>query len=119
MADEILCIITDILPIPFVEDDSSIGALFDEVLEILATERRVSTEKGICYNTEGPHIHWLAVAFLEHYLGRCIAKRPGHGCENFVFRVEHFGNAKISENEIRMRIRGQVQKILGFEIFYC
>lgn len=47
MANEILCVVTDILPIPLVEDDSSIIAFFDEVLEVLATERRVSTEKSI------------------------------------------------------------------------
>lgn len=85
MANEILCIITDILPIPLVEYDSSAGAFFNKVLEVFATERRVSAEKGVGDHTKGPHIHWFAMAFLEHDLGRCIAKRTGHGCENFVF----------------------------------
>ena len=85
MANEVLCILADILPIPLVEDDSGVGAFFDKVLEIFATERRVSTEESIGDNAKGPHIHWLAVAFLEHDLRSCIAKGTGHSCENFVF----------------------------------
>jgi hypothetical protein len=104
MADEILRIITNILPRPLVEDNSSIGAFFNEVLEVLATERRISTEKSIRDHAEGPHIHRFSVTFLEHDFRCCIAKRTGHGGENFVFRVEHFGNSKISENEIRVSI---------------
>ena len=85
MANEILCVVTDILPIPLVEDDSGIVAFFDEVLEVLATEWRVSTEKSIGDHTQGPHIYWFAMALLEHDLGCCIAKRTSHGCEDFVF----------------------------------
>jgi len=47
MTNEVLCVLADILPIPLVEDDSSIGAFVNEVLKVLATERRVSTEQGI------------------------------------------------------------------------
>jgi hypothetical protein len=108
MTNEILCIITDILPIPLVEDDSSVGAFFDEVLEVLATERRVSTEKSIGNHTKGPHVDWFAVAFLKHDLGCSITKGTGHCCENFVFRVKHFGDSKIGENEVGVRGRSQV-----------
>jgi hypothetical protein len=105
MANEVLCIITDILPITLVEDHSCIGAFFDKVLEVLTAEGRVSTEESVGDYTKRPHIYSFAVAFLQHNFGCCVAKGASHGCENFVFRVKHFGNSKISQDKIRVRCR--------------
>lgn len=36
--NEVFGVITDILPVPFMEDDTSVAALFDEILEVFAAE---------------------------------------------------------------------------------
>jgi len=74
VTDEVLGIITDVLPVPLVEDYSGVAALVDKVLEILATERRVTAEQGICDHTERPHIYWLSVTLLHHYFWCSVAK---------------------------------------------
>lgn len=43
MTNEVLGIVTNILPVSLVEDDSGIAALVDEILEVLAAERGVAT----------------------------------------------------------------------------
>jgi hypothetical protein len=85
MTNEVLCVLTDILPIPLVENDSCVGALFNEVLEVLATEWGVSAEKSVGNHAKRPHINRFAVTFLEHDFWCCITKRASHGCENFIF----------------------------------
>jgi len=49
--DKIFSIVTDILPVPLMKYDSSVTALVDEVLEILASERGISAKKCVRNNT--------------------------------------------------------------------
>jgi hypothetical protein len=66
MSNEVLRITADILPIPLVENDAPVTAFLDEVLEILASEGRVSAKESVGNDTEGPHINRLAVPLLQH-----------------------------------------------------
>lgn len=52
--DEVLGVLGDALPITFVEDDVAASALFNQVGHGFGTEGRISTQQGICDNTEGP-----------------------------------------------------------------
>jgi hypothetical protein len=56
------------------------------------------------------------VTLFEHYFWRSVTKRSGHGCENFVAGIEHFGDTEISKNEVRMGVFGQVEEVFGFKI---
>lgn len=72
--DKVLCVVTDFGPIPWVEDDLFVTALFDEIAHGLAAEGRITTEKRVGNDTEGPHVYRLAMAFLFHDFWRSIAK---------------------------------------------
>jgi hypothetical protein len=91
-----------------VEDDSAVLGLFNQVGQVLAAERRVTTEKSVGDDTEGPHVDRLAMSLLEHDLGCCVAKGAGHGFENAVGAVEMLGDSKIGEYESRVVGLGQV-----------
>lgn len=85
--DEFLGLLADILPIPLVKDDSTIFTLVDEICKVLASEWRVTAEKGICNDTHRPHVDWLAMSPLEHDFGSCVAERSSHGLEDAIGRV--------------------------------
>jgi hypothetical protein len=72
--DEVLRIVTNILPVFRMEDDLLIAALLDELRHGFAAEWRIAAEKGVGDDTERPHIHRLAMALLLHDLWRSIAK---------------------------------------------
>jgi hypothetical protein len=114
--DEILGLLADILPVAFVEDYSAVLGLFDQVGQVLAAERRVTTEKSVGNDAERPHVDRLAMSLLEHDLGCCVAKRAGHGLENAVGAVEMFGDSKVGEYKSRVVGLCQVEEVLGFEI---
>jgi hypothetical protein len=99
-----------------VEDDLGVAALVDEVLEILGAEGRVSAEERVGDDAEGPHVDRLSVALLQHHFGRRISKGAGHGGENLVLGVQHLGDAKVGEDEIRVGGLGEIEQVLGFEI---
>jgi hypothetical protein len=80
------------------EDDSAVLGLFNQVGQVLAAERRVTTEKSVGNDTEGPHVDRLAMSLFEHDLGCCVAKRPSHGLENAVGAVEMLGDSKVGED---------------------
>jgi hypothetical protein len=52
--------------------------------------------------------------FLEHNFRGSIAKGAGHRGEDFIFGVEHLGNAKVGENERRISFGCKVEKVLWF-----
>lgn len=66
MSNEVLRIVTHVLPVAFVEYDFSVTALVDQILQVLATERRVSAKQRIGDDAKRPHIDRLRVAFLQH-----------------------------------------------------
>jgi hypothetical protein len=78
--NEVLCIVADIFPVPLMEDDRRIAALFDKILQILASERGVSAKQRVGNDTQGPHIYWLPVPLLEHDFWSGISKRTSHCC---------------------------------------
>jgi hypothetical protein len=117
MSNEILGIVTDILPIPLVENDPSVTALLDEILKVLTAERRVSAKKCVGDDTHRPHIYGLSMTFLQHNLGSGITKGSSHCREHFVFRIQHFCNSKIGKDKVGSMLAGEVQKILRFEIW--
>jgi hypothetical protein len=80
-----------------VEDDSSVLGLFNQIGQVLAAERRVTAEKSVGDDAEGPHVDGLAMSLLEHDLGCGIAKGASHGFENAVGAVEMLGDSKVGE----------------------
>jgi hypothetical protein len=115
--DKVLGVIRHILPITLVEDDLGVGALLDQVLQILGPEGGVSAEKGVGDHAEGPHVDGLTVAALEHHFWGGIAEGTGHGGQNFVFRVEHLCNTKVGEDEVRVGVCAAVKEVLRLEIW--
>lgn len=93
------------------------AALVDEILEVLGPEWRVTAQEGVGDDTQGPHIHRLAVALLEHDLGGGIPERASHGGENLVLGAEHLCDAKIGEDEVGIGLFGEVEQVLRFEIW--
>ena len=74
MLNKVLRIVTDILPVSLMENDSGVAAFIDEILQVVASERRVSAEESVSDDTEGPHIYWLSVTFLQHDFWCGVAK---------------------------------------------
>ena len=74
MSNEVLRIITDILPVSLMENDSGIATFINEILQVLASERRISAEKSVGDNAERPHIYWLSVALLQHDFWGCVSE---------------------------------------------
>jgi hypothetical protein len=109
MPNEVFRVITNILPISLVENDSGIAALIDKVLEVLASERGVAAKESVCDYAERPHINRLSVALLQHDFWGGITKRPSHCCEDFVFRVQHLCDAEISKYEVGLRIAREIE----------
>lgn len=114
--DEMLSVVGDILPVPLVEDNLCAGALLDQVLEVLAAERRVAAEEGVGDDAHGPHVDGLAVALLEHDFWGGVAEGASHGGEDLVLGVEHLGDAKVGEDEVGVGVGGEVEKVLWLEI---
>lgn len=109
-------VVRDIFPIPLMKDNLCARALLDQILEVLRAERAITTEKGISDYAQGPHIDWLAVALLQHDFWGGIAERAGHGGEDFVLCIEHLGDAKVGEDEVRVWVGGEVEEVLRLEI---
>lgn len=72
--DEVLGVVTDFGPVPWVENDLFVTALLDEIAHGFAAEGRVTTEKSVGDDTERPHVYRFAVTFLFHNLWRSVAK---------------------------------------------
>ena len=85
MSNEVLRVITDVLPVSLMENDSGIAAFINKILQVLTSERRISAEKSVGDNAKRPHIYWLSVTLLQHDFWGCVSERPSHGCEDFVF----------------------------------
>ena len=92
------------------------AALVDEVLEVLGAEGRVAAEQGVGDDAERPHVDRLAVALLEHHLGRRVAEGPGHGRKHLVLGAERLCNAEIRQHQVRVEVLGEVEEVLGFEV---
>ena len=90
------------------EDDSAVLGLFDQIGQVLAAEGRVTAEKSVGDDTEGPHVDGLAMSLLEHDLRCCVAKRASHGFENAVGAVEMLGDSKVGEYKSRVVGLGEV-----------
>ena len=88
------------------EDDLCARALLDQILEVLTAEWRVSAEKRVGDNAEGPHVDWLAMALLEHDFWGGVAKGAGHGGEDLVLGVEHLGDTEVGEDEVGLWVGG-------------
>jgi len=116
VVDEILGIVADVLPVPFVIDHAAGAALVDEVLKMLGSERGVAAKQGIGNDAERPEVDGLAVALLEHHLGGRIAERPSHSREHLILGPERLRDAKVCQDQFRIRCSGAVEEILGFEI---
>lgn len=99
------------------EDDGGVGALLDEVLQRLGAEGRVAAEKRVGDDAQGPHVHGLAVAALQHDLGGGVAEGAGHGGEDLVLAVEHLGDAKVGEDQVGVVVLCQVEQVLGLEVW--
>ena len=95
LQDEVLGVVADILPVALVEDDRVISAFPDEILEILASERRVTAEQGVSNNTHRPHVYGLTMTFLAHNLRSSITKRTSHGLKRLALSVKHLGDTKV------------------------
>ena len=98
------------------EDDPAVLALFNQIGQVLRSEGRVTAKECVRDDAHGPHVYGLAVSLLEHDLRCGVAKRARHGGEDFVLRVEHLGDTKIGEHKGGVRVLGEVEKVLGFEI---
>lgn len=109
-------VVRDILPISLMKDNLGAGAFLDQIREVLRAEWAVTAEKGISDYAQGPHIDRLSVALLEHDFWGGIAKGAGHGGENFVLCIEHFGDAKVGEDEVGVWVGGEVKEVLRLEI---
>lgn len=117
MVDEVLGIITDILPVPLVIHHAAGAALVDEILEVLGSERGIAAKQGIGDDAKRPQVDGLAVALLEHHLGRRIAEGPSHGREHLILGPERLRNAKVCQDQFRIGCSGAIEKVLGFEIW--
>lgn len=117
MTNEVLCIVTDILPVSLMENDFGVGALLDQILKVLATERRVTAQKGVGDYAQGPHVYWLSVTLLQHNFRGGISKGASHGGEYFIAGVEHLGDTKISKDKVGVGVVCKVKEVLGFEIW--
>ena len=119
LADKVLGVLADFLPVPFVEDDSAVAALLDEVRETLAAERRVSTQKRVGDDSKRPHVNSLSMALLQHHLGRGVSERASHGVQHGVLRVKHLSNSEVGQHERRVPVGGEVEKVLGLQICFA
>lgn len=116
MTNKVLCIITDILPVPLMENDSRITALIDQILQILTSERRITAEKRVGDDAKRPHINGLSVTLLQHHFWGCVAEGASHCSENFVFGVKHLCDTEISKHEIRVRVACEIEEVFGLKI---
>lgn len=116
MANEVLRIITDVLPVSLMEDNCCIAALFNQVLKALASEGRITAKQSVGNDAEGPHIDRLSVTFLQHHFWSCVAEGSCHCGEDFVLGVQHFCNTEIGENEVGVSIAGEVEEVFRLEI---
>ena len=114
--DELLRILANIFPVPLVEDNTSILALFNKVREVLRSEWRVSAKQGIGDDAHRPHVYWLAVPLLQHDFWCSISKRTGHGGEDLVLGIQHLGNAEICENKRGVGFLREVEEVFWLEI---
>ena len=112
-----LSIIANILPIPLMEDDLGTATLFDQILQVLTAEWRISAEEGVGDDSQGPHVDRLSVALLEHDFWGGVAEGTGHGGEDFIFGVKHLGDTEVGEHEVRLWVGGEVEEILWLEIY--
>jgi hypothetical protein len=100
-----------------VENDPTVLALLDQIGQVLRPEGRVTAQQCVGNDTHGPHVYGLPVSLFEHDLRGGVAKRACHGGEDFVFRIKHFGDAKVGEHEGRVRVFGEVEEVLGFQVW--
>lgn len=114
--DKVLCISTDILPVSLVEHNAAPCALIKKILQVLASEGRVAAEQGVGNDAHRPHVHGLSVAFLGHHFGGCITKRSSHGLQCLVLAIQRLGNTKVSQYEIRIVVRSNIDKVLWLQI---
>ncbi len=58
------------------------------------------------------------MALLEHHLGRRVAERARHGGEDFVLGAEGFGDAEVGQDQVGLLCLGEVQEVLGLEVWW-
>lgn len=91
-------------------------AFFQEVGKVLAAERGVTAQKGICDDAHGPHVDGFAVAFAVHDFRGGVAKRAGHCAESLFLAVQRLGNAKIGQYKVGSGLAGDIEQVFGLEI---
>jgi hypothetical protein len=116
LCDEVLGILADFLPVALMEDNATILALFNQICEVLGSERRVTAEKSVGDDTHGPHVDGLAVAFLQHNLRRRISEGASHGGQHLVLGVEHLSDTEIGQHKGGVGFACEVKKVLRLEI---
>lgn len=114
--DEVLGVLRNIAPVALVEDDLSASALFNQIGQVLGTEGRVSAKQGVGDNTEGPHVDGLAVTLLKHNLWGGVAEGARHAGQNLAGAIQHLGNTEICEDQRRMGVGTEVEKVFGFQV---
>jgi hypothetical protein len=117
LQDEVLGIVTDVLPVAFMEDDRVISAFPDEILEILASERGVTAEQGVSNDTHRPHVYGLSMALLAHHFRGSITKRASHGFEGFSLSVEHLCNTEVGQHKVGIGVSVEVEKVLRLKVY--
>lgn len=106
--DEILGVLTDILPVSVMEDNSAVGALVQQLPEVLTAERGVTAQQSIRDDAHGPHVYGLSVSLPVHDLGGCVPKRAGHCLKRLFLGVQCLGDTEIGEDEVGAGVLGDV-----------
>lgn len=106
MPNKVLRILAHFAPILSMKHHLRTAAFLNQIIEVFAAERRVTAEQRVGDDAQRPHVDRFAVAFLKHHFGGGVAEGTGHGGENFVFGVEHFGDTEVSEDEVAVGLFG-------------
>lgn len=115
-SNKVLGIVTDVLPVSLVENDSALRALGQQVLQVFTAEGRVAAQQRVGDDAHGPHVDGLAVALAVHNFRGGVAKRAGHGVERLFFAIEGLGDTKIGQNQIRRGLLSDIQKVFGLKV---
>lgn len=57
------------------------------------------------------------MALLEHDLGSSISKGTGHAGQYLGGAVQHLRNTEICQDQLRVGGTGEVEEVLGFQVF--
>mmetsp|Transcript_56205 Transcript_56205/g.130938 ORF Transcript_56205/g.130938 Transcript_56205/m.130938 type:complete len:228 (+) Transcript_56205:678-1361(+) len=113
-ANEVLCVLGDVLPIKRVEGVAAAAHLGKDLVVCLATEWRVATQHDVHDDAAAPQVARLIVALAHEHLGRYVVGSSGL-CLQRACRLKLARQAKINDFQhvVLDGLLGYEQEVLG------